>query len=305
MAEALFAGLLATGFRNLHGVIHHQTENFAQGMPTDLTFRLAGAQRDLPASGGARGPGWWGKGEMADYYDRPRGGLRTRSTGSAFTPCFPKGADFPFDHAGGRDRPDAGAGPRDGGDGPALEKGGHWYTETARQATRELGEKGGAIALAHMRSVLGLATDCRTYNSGRVHHALLQDEAAIGAGIGGADDREGPLGGLVEGEALQRLHRAPAALGFVGHGLHPGKDRHLEGGGVAHHFHPGDRGGTKVSSGISDRIARAAVGMSQPAMSTSRAIGGGRGDGRRGVVHVADHQIVAMAHEHEDMDDLG
>ena len=30
MAEALFAALLATGFRNLHGVIHHQTENFAR-----------------------------------------------------------------------------------------------------------------------------------------------------------------------------------------------------------------------------------------------------------------------------------
>ena len=33
--------LLRGGFRNIHGVIHHQTENFAQGMPTDLAFRLA------------------------------------------------------------------------------------------------------------------------------------------------------------------------------------------------------------------------------------------------------------------------
>ena len=40
-AEGLFTALLRGGFRNIHGVIHHQTENFAQGMPTDLAFRLA------------------------------------------------------------------------------------------------------------------------------------------------------------------------------------------------------------------------------------------------------------------------
>ncbi len=40
-AAALFAGLLNIGLRNIHGIIHHQTENFVQGMPTDLSFRLA------------------------------------------------------------------------------------------------------------------------------------------------------------------------------------------------------------------------------------------------------------------------
>ena len=44
MAQALFAALLKVGFRNIHGIIHHQTENFAQGMPTDLAFRLAARQ---------------------------------------------------------------------------------------------------------------------------------------------------------------------------------------------------------------------------------------------------------------------
>ncbi|MEZ5797345.1 MAG: creatininase family protein [Paracoccaceae bacterium] len=41
LAEGLFAALLKAGIRNIHGVIHHQTENFAQGMPTDLAFRVA------------------------------------------------------------------------------------------------------------------------------------------------------------------------------------------------------------------------------------------------------------------------
>src|ERR1700722_18262676 len=41
-AKAMFQGLLRIGFRNIHVVIHHQTENFAAGMPTDLAFKFAG-----------------------------------------------------------------------------------------------------------------------------------------------------------------------------------------------------------------------------------------------------------------------
>lgn len=156
LAEALFAGLLATGFRNLHGVIHHQTENFAQGMPTDLTFRLAARNAIFRHLEAARGPGWWGKGEMADYYDRHAAGedpfnwIRIHS-------LFPNGADFPFDHAGvGETALMLALAPETVAMERAVE-GRHWYTETAPLATRELGEKGVGIALSHMQSVLGLA----------------------------------------------------------------------------------------------------------------------------------------------------
>jgi creatinine amidohydrolase len=43
-ARDLFYALLRVGFRNIHFFIHHQTENFAFGMPTDLAFRLAARQ---------------------------------------------------------------------------------------------------------------------------------------------------------------------------------------------------------------------------------------------------------------------
>lgn len=156
LAEALFTGLLATGFRNLHGVIHHQTENFAQGMPTDLTFRLAARNaifRHLEAS---RGPGWWGQPEMADYYARhavaadPFNWIRVH-------PLFPKGADFPFDHAGlGETALMLALAPATV-DMTLLAEGGPWYTKTAAGATIELGERGVALALAHLRTALGLA----------------------------------------------------------------------------------------------------------------------------------------------------
>ena len=155
MAEALFAALLATGFRNIHGVIHHQTENFAQGMPTDLTFRLAARNAIFRHLQAARGPGWWGARAMQDYYsqdaagDDPFNWIRIH-------PLFPKGADFPFDHAGLGETalmlalaPDTVAMDR-------VQDGGDWYTETAPQATAELGERGVQIALAHLRRVIGV-----------------------------------------------------------------------------------------------------------------------------------------------------
>jgi creatinine amidohydrolase/Fe(II)-dependent formamide hydrolase-like protein len=49
-AEALFFSLLRIGFRNIHAIIHHQTENFAAGMPTDLAFKSAGRQASSASS---------------------------------------------------------------------------------------------------------------------------------------------------------------------------------------------------------------------------------------------------------------
>jgi creatinine amidohydrolase/Fe(II)-dependent formamide hydrolase-like protein len=155
MIEGLFAALLAAGFRNVHGVIHHQTENFAQGMPTDLAFRLGARNAIFRHLETERGAGWWGRREMADYYERhavaedPFNWIRIH-------PLFPKGADFPFDHAGaGETALMLALAPETVEMGRALE-GGHWFTETAPEATRELGEKGVAIAVAHLRGVLGL-----------------------------------------------------------------------------------------------------------------------------------------------------
>ena len=44
LARKMFKGLLRIGFRNIHFFVHHQTENFAAGMPTDLAFKLGARQ---------------------------------------------------------------------------------------------------------------------------------------------------------------------------------------------------------------------------------------------------------------------
>ncbi len=154
-AEGLFAALLRAGLTNIHGVIHHQTEGFDQGMPTDLAFRLAARNALMQHLEATRGPGWWGDRAMQDYYGQQAQGTDPFNW-IRIHPLFPKGAAFPFDHAGvGETALMQALAPET----VALDRAGigdHWYSETAPQATAALGEAGVALALAHLERCLGI-----------------------------------------------------------------------------------------------------------------------------------------------------
>ncbi len=155
-AQELFFGLLRIGFRNLHGVIHHQTENFVAGMPTDLAFRFGGRQAVFRFLERERGEGWWGKAEMRDYYAK-------QATGSdpfnwvRIHPLMTKEitAQYPFDHAGIGETSLMLALAPEAVDAARTGENTGWYTETATGASAELGETGVALILAHLRQVFG------------------------------------------------------------------------------------------------------------------------------------------------------
>ena len=155
LAEGLFTALLKAGFRNIRGVIHHQTEGFDQGMPTDLAFRLAGRNAIMRFLEATRGPGWWGDRGMQDYYAQQAEGADPFNW-VRIHPLFPKGAAFPFDHAGKGETALMQALAPDTVDMARAGDGDHWYTEDAGQASPEMGERGVQIALIHLRQVLGL-----------------------------------------------------------------------------------------------------------------------------------------------------
>lgn len=67
-AKDLFRSMLRIGIKNLHIFIHHQSENFVAGMPTDLAFKLAARESIFEYLEEKYGEGWWGKEEMKDYY---------------------------------------------------------------------------------------------------------------------------------------------------------------------------------------------------------------------------------------------
>lgn len=153
-ARELFTGLLRIGFRNIHFIIHHQSENFSAGMPTDLAFKLGARQAIFAFLERERGEGWWGKGDMSDYYAEHEAGedpfnwIKGHPLMSAAVT-----AKYPFDHAGVGEtslmlelRPGT----------VEIERidAGKWYTASAREASQELGRKGRELILDHLRSVL-------------------------------------------------------------------------------------------------------------------------------------------------------
>ena len=155
IAEDIFFGLLRVGFRNIHGFIHHQTENFNAGMPTDLAFKFAGREAVFRFLEAEHGEGWWGRNEMRDYYARHDAGTDPFNW-IRIHPLMTSDvtAQYPFDHAGIGETSLMMALAPEAVDTKRLNENSGWYTETASQATAELGEKGVALILAHLREVL-------------------------------------------------------------------------------------------------------------------------------------------------------
>ena len=157
MVQALFAALLKVGFRNIHGIIHHQTENFAQGMPTDLAFRLAARQAVFAHLEATQGEGWWGAPTMETYYEGHAAGDNPFNW-ICIHPLMPPevAAHFPFDHAGEGETALMLALAPETVEAPRMTENTTWYTQTAPHATKAQGEAGVAVILHHLKSVLNL-----------------------------------------------------------------------------------------------------------------------------------------------------
>jgi len=154
-AKELFRGLLRVGFRNLHFFIHHQTENFAAGMPTDLAFKFAARQAIFEFLEKKRGEGWWGDRQMAKYYTQQAAGDDPFNWIKGHPLMTPEIIQkYPFDHAAQGETsllmalcPEAVDMNRF-----STKK---WYTRSARQASPRLGATGRDLILDHLRQVLG------------------------------------------------------------------------------------------------------------------------------------------------------
>ncbi|MGA8586568.1 MAG: creatininase family protein [Roseiarcus sp.] len=154
-ARAMFQGLLRIGFRNIHVVVHHQTENFLAGMPTDLVFKLAARQAIFAFLEKERGEGWWGNEKMADYYAQQSAGDDPFNWVKAHPLMTPDAMDgYPFDHAGEGETSLMMALSPAAVDLSRLSQD-KWYARSARQASVERGLKGRDRILAWIRRALG------------------------------------------------------------------------------------------------------------------------------------------------------
>ena len=142
-ALGLFRSLLRIGFRNVHFIIHHQSENFVQGMPTDLSFRLAARRAVFEFLEKDRGEGWWGDNATANYYSAHKTGDNPFNWIQGH-PLMDEHiiANYDFDHAAIGETSLMMALAPEGVDMSKLstEK---WYLKGTENSTREYGEKAG------------------------------------------------------------------------------------------------------------------------------------------------------------------
>lgn len=153
-AKGLFRSLLKIGFRNIHGIIHHQSENFAAGMPTDLAFKTAARKVIFDFLEHQRGEGWWGSGDMSDYYDQHEQGSDPFSW-IKFHPLMDEKTqkEYTFDHAGIGETSLMMSLCPDGVDMNQFSEE-KWYVRTAKDATVEYGNTAKERILEHLRKVL-------------------------------------------------------------------------------------------------------------------------------------------------------
>ncbi|AZO12663.1 MULTISPECIES: creatininase family protein [unclassified Mesorhizobium] len=154
-AEELFFSLLRVGFRNIHAIVHHQTENFVAGMPTDLAFKTAGRQAIFRFLEKERGEGWWGSDKMADYYAGHAQGENVFNWVQVH-PLMPAAVigKYPFDHAGIGETSLMLALCPEAVDAGRFADNTSWYTKGASDASAELGQTGVAMILEHLRTAL-------------------------------------------------------------------------------------------------------------------------------------------------------
>ncbi len=154
-ARQLFYNLLRIGFRNIYVFVHHQSENFENGMPTDLAFKLAARQEIFAFIERKQGDGWWGDQSSSSYYedhetgDDPFNWIKICPFMSAEAQ-----SQFPIDHAGEQETSLMMAFCPEGVDMSRFKEG-QWYADGAKKASLEYGNRAKKIILRDMKKVMG------------------------------------------------------------------------------------------------------------------------------------------------------
>ncbi len=154
-------GFLATGFRNLHVIIHHQYEQGIE-LPEALAFKQAAATLIFEFMEAEHGRGWWGREDNADFYDTLAEDDNPWNWIQVHPLMHPRvQAQTGYDHAGLHETSLLMALCPEATDLACLEPGQHWYTDSAVGASREYGEKMVVLILEQLREELSGGTEPR------------------------------------------------------------------------------------------------------------------------------------------------
>ena len=152
VAEDIFQSLLRIGLRNVHLFIAHQTEEFSQGMPTDLAFRLAARHAIFSWLEQNVHEGWWGDESQSNYYsgaNNPFDWIQVHPVRSG-TDLRKK---IPSDHAGKTETSEMLAIDPSLVDMDGIDQR-LWYCRPAADATSQFGEEALSLTAMEMEEIL-------------------------------------------------------------------------------------------------------------------------------------------------------
>jgi len=153
-AKNLFENLLRIGFRNIYVFIHHQSENFIAGMPTDLAFKLAARETIFEFLEKKYGEGWWGKEESKNYY-KEHGKGTDPFNWIKILPFMDEETQkkYPIDHAGKQETSLMMVFFPEGVDMKRFRKE-KWYSSKAQYANRDYGERAKKEIIEKLKEIL-------------------------------------------------------------------------------------------------------------------------------------------------------
>ena len=146
----VFMSMLSAGLRNIYVVIHHQFEQESL-MPMTLSYMKAAKRATMTYLEQTKGRGWWGSESYADYYENLGGGEDPFSW-IKVVPTMSTAVQNAtgYDHAGKYEcsilmslYPDAVKLDR-------IDDIKHWFTESAREANKELGDEMVRLSLEYL-----------------------------------------------------------------------------------------------------------------------------------------------------------
>jgi creatinine amidohydrolase len=146
--------MLYSGFRNIYVVIHHQFEQESE-MPMTLCYRTAAKRATMEYLEETLGEGWWGSESYANYYEELEGANNPFSWIKVIPTMSTTVQNATgYDHAGKYESsilmslyPDCIQLDR-------IDDIKHWFTESAREANKELGDEMVRQSLAYLKEAI-------------------------------------------------------------------------------------------------------------------------------------------------------
>ena len=150
----VFKSLLSAGFRNIYVVIHHQFEQESE-MPMTLCYRMAAKRATMEYLEKTLGQGWWGSESYANYYEELEGANNPFSWIKVIPTMSTAVQNATgYDHAGKYESsilmslyPECVQLDR-------IDDIKHWFTESAREASKELGDVMVAKSLEYLNEAI-------------------------------------------------------------------------------------------------------------------------------------------------------